>query len=292
MGISEALVRGNRACNYSAMVVMTFTLYDWISTAEEEVLQIWMRPWSNLKSLYIFIRFLSIGAQMVPGVIAFLPSSVDLLAPISNRRCHWIIALQGASNQLLMMAVQIILLLRVEALYQKEKLLQLLLRALYIGEFISMAVMFSLEMPKVQFGLQCVTTQFPINFAIPYFLLPVVVEFIFFVLTMMKFYRAIHDGWARQPLVFRFLQDGIWAFALPLVILTINIICTAALSGPFSSIAFSWTIAIPGFAGCRLILNMSHLLRRHAEGPLTYPPQDFQVDTELLSERHATASNI
>lgn len=40
-------------------------------------------------------------------------------------------------------------------------------------------------------------------------------EFILFALTMVKFYGAVRDGWGRQPLIFRFLQDGIWAFGLP-----------------------------------------------------------------------------
>ncbi|KAF9465146.1 hypothetical protein BDZ94DRAFT_1320487 [Collybia nuda] len=277
----ELLVHGNRACNYSGIVAMTFTMYDWISTAEEEVTQIWKRPWSNLKSLYVFIRLLSVGAQIIPVIISLQPSSADPSAPVITRECLWINGFQGISSQLLTMAVQAILLLRVEALYQRQKRLQFLLRALYIGEFISITVMLSIALPELQYELHCLVTYFPPEFAIPSLLLPVIVEFILFILTMVKFYAAIRDGWARQPLIFRFLQDGIWAFGLPLVIMTINTVCIAALPGPFSSIAYSWILAIPGFAGCRLILNMSHLLKRHSEGPSTYPEQEFQLDTEL-----------
>jgi hypothetical protein len=40
-------------------------------------------------------------------------------------------------------------------------------------------------------------------------------EFILFVLTMIKFYQAVRDGWGRENIMTRFLEDGIWAFALP-----------------------------------------------------------------------------
>lgn len=44
---------------------------------------------------------------------------------------------------------------------------------------------------------------------------PVLLDMLLFVLTMIKFYRAIRDGWGRETIYSRFMQDGIWAFALP-----------------------------------------------------------------------------
>jgi hypothetical protein len=44
---------------------------------------------------------------------------------------------------------------------------------------------------------------------------PIFFEFILFVLTMIKFYHAVREGWGREQVLTRFLEDGIWAFALP-----------------------------------------------------------------------------
>ncbi|KAJ8481096.1 hypothetical protein ONZ45_g15425 [Pleurotus djamor] len=81
---------------------------------------------------------------------------------------------------------------------------------------------------------------------------------------MVKFYKALRDGWGRQPVISRFMSDGIWVFALPFVILTLNTLCMALLKGAMASVAYSWVIAIPPFAGARLILSMSHLLNTQA----------------------------
>lgn len=32
---------------------------------------------------------------------------------------------------------------------------------------------------------------------------------------MIKFYQAVREGWGKEPAIARFLQDGIWVFALP-----------------------------------------------------------------------------
>jgi hypothetical protein len=88
---------------------------------------------------------------------------------------------QGAAAQVLMMAVQIILMLRgtallyyeglilltppftnlVQALYYEQTYLKHLLRGLFLAEQITMAVLFSFAMPHMKYGVHCVVTSFP-----------------------------------------------------------------------------------------------------------------------------------
>jgi hypothetical protein len=42
-----------------------------------------------------------------------------------------------------------------------------------------------------------------------------VFESLLFLLTMVKFYAALREGWGREPIISCFMRDGIWAFALP-----------------------------------------------------------------------------
>ncbi|KAF5374704.1 hypothetical protein D9615_008967 [Tricholomella constricta] len=289
-------VRGNRVCNYSGVVAFTFTMHEWLSSAQEEAEQIWKRPRTGLKFLYVFLRVLSLGTQLFPVVLSLAPFSTSLLSH-SARTCRVVVGFQGAASQVLMLGVQIVLLMRVDALYYKHVKLRLVLRALYVAEVVEMCVVFVFAMPKIEYGLNCLVTYFPPEFAAAFFLPPMGMDSILFALTMVKFYQAIREGWGREPVIYRFLQDGIWAFALPFclfllllclelrefmtryaAIVTVNFMCMAFLPGPVSSIAYSWVIAIPAFAGCRLILNMSHLLKsRRSEGPSTYPEQDFMI---------------
>lgn len=146
-----------------------------------------------------------------------------------------------------------------QALYYDKTPLKHLLRGLFIAEQIIMAVLFAIAMPELQFGVHCVVIGFP-QISAGFFVAPIFFEFTLFVLTMIKFYYAVREGWGREHILTRFLKDGIWAFALPFATLTLNTCCMALLPGAMSSVIYSWAIAVPGFAGCRLILNMSHLL--------------------------------
>lgn len=291
--VYEDAANGNRICNYSGMAAFTFFVYEWLSSAEEEVEQIWKGPWTHLKSLYISLRILSLGTQLFPVLLAFLPFGTSFVYH-SVRTCSLVVGFQGAASQVLMMGVQIILIMRVDALYHEQIMLRLFLRVLYLLETVVTWVVFAFSVSKIEYGVDCLVTNFPGGYAVLFFLLPMAVDCILFVLTMIKFYQAIREGWGREPVIYRFLKDGIWAFALPFTIVTINVLCMGFLPGPLSSIAYSWVIAIPAFAGCRLILNMSHLLRsRRSEGPPTYPEQDFLIATrtELWSHGPVTAAS-
>lgn len=87
---------------------------------------------------------------------------------------------QGASSQILMMAVQVILILRgtakhsdagmifeitpshaVQALYYEKTYLKLVLYGLFLAEVSTMTILFALSMPNILYGSHCVITSFP-----------------------------------------------------------------------------------------------------------------------------------
>lgn len=168
----------------------------------------------------------------------------------SLKGCRALVGLQAAACQVLMFGVQIVLILRgaccayyatygpihifstlVEALYYEKLCLRLLLRALFFGEVITVTVLLGTVIPEITYGVQCVVTWFPprsigylyVSCSFPLFSLtklrnsapPICLEALLFILTMIKFYRAVRGGWGREPIMTRFLADGIWAFALP-----------------------------------------------------------------------------
>ena len=95
-----------------------------------------------------------------------------------------------------------------------------------------MALVFAFVFPKIPFGWQCAILDMPISIigflyvakstALDTVSLtgshsapPIIFETLLFVLTMAKFYEALRDGWGHEPVMSRFLKDGIWVFALP-----------------------------------------------------------------------------
>ncbi|KAF9458736.1 hypothetical protein BDZ94DRAFT_1269926 [Collybia nuda] len=276
-------LRGLQVCNYSSMGALTFTVFEIILSIDEEVEQIWRKPWTNLKRLYLIIRIISLGSQ-------FISTGITLSSPReathSLRDCRMLAGFQGASSQVLMMAVQVILVLRVQALYYENTSLKYTLYGLFFAEVVAMTLLFALSMPGILYGSHCVITSFP-GIASGFLVSPILFELLLFVMTMIKFYNTVREGWGEEHVLSRFLKDGVWAFALPFIMLIVNTFCMTFLSGALASVAYSWAIAIPGFAGCRLILNMSHLLERNE----TFPRSSAVADTLIFTDGAATDLN-
>ncbi|KZT23807.1 hypothetical protein NEOLEDRAFT_516964 [Neolentinus lepideus HHB14362 ss-1] len=256
--LSEAeMIYGLQACNYSAMGALCFTFWDIVITLEDEVREVWQGPWTLLKILCLFLRYYSLFCQLLAAVVTM---KVTAGLNLSQHGCKIWLLFQGASSGVLMVLCQFILMIRVSALYRSNRPLLIFLRLFYVAEVITLTLLLSLSQPDIKYGAHCVAIEFPLS-AVGFGLVPLLFDTTLFALTMKKFYMTIKEGWGRESVVARFMQDGIWAYALPFLIITINTGLLASLNSALSSVAYSWLIAIPPFAGYRLILNMSHLLR-------------------------------
>ncbi|KAF9498135.1 hypothetical protein BDN71DRAFT_442005 [Pleurotus eryngii] len=274
--VQDDQLRGLQSCNY--MAALAFTVWDIIVSFEDEVEQIWLSAWTRLKYLYIFLRYFSLIAQVIATIL-----TLGLAAPLYPGRsvCLLLLSFQAISSQALMMGVQVLLVLRVIALYNRVRWLRTFLSALFLGEVVLMTVFFGISLSSMDYGVHCVITGFPIT-ATGFLIPPILYESLLFVLTMVKFYQALRDGWGRQPVISRFMSHGIWAFGAPFVILTVNTLCMALLKGAIASVAYSWIIAIPPFAGARLILSMSHLFSRQPSMRRTTSHDQVLLDTTIM----------
>ncbi|KAF4605571.1 hypothetical protein EYR40_004357 [Pleurotus pulmonarius] len=281
---------GLQACNYSAMAALAFTVWDIVVCFEDEVEQIWQSAWTRLKFLYIFLRYFSLVAQVIATIL-----TLGLAAPLYPGRsvCLLLLSFQAISSQALMMGVQVLLVLRVIALFNRVRWLRSFLSALFLVEVVLMTVFFGISLRSMDYGIHCVITGFPIT-ATGFLIPPILYESLLFVLTMIKFYQALREGWGRQPVISRFMSHGIWAFGAPFVILTVNTLCMALLKGAIASVAYSWIIAVPPFAGARLILSMSHLFSQQPSVGQTTSHDQVLLDTTIMQMTHPshTATDV
>jgi len=277
-----AVLQSLKITTSTGLGAMTFLTWDICITIEDEVRQMWSRPWNLLKFLYIFLRYFSLGVLWMAQILVL---ALEGGLVLSLRGCYIWIGFQGMSSVILQMGVQTLLILRLHALYESA-FLRRFLAFLFCAEAAITTIVFALNLPRIRFGEQCAIIGMPVV-AIAFFAPPILFETLLFALTMIKFYQALRDGWGREPVMSRFLQDGIWVFALPFVSSTVNLFCLVVWNGPMASIAFPWVIAIAGFTGYRLVLNMSHLLGDHlTESRLVADTVPEVLEEEEMRHRH------
>ncbi|THH12827.1 hypothetical protein EW146_g7330 [Bondarzewia mesenterica] len=133
----------------------------------------------------------------------------------------------------------------------------------------------------MMFTHQCVPLAFPTT-VVGFLMAPLALDALLFALTMIKFHQSLHEGWARAPWISQFMQDGVWAFALPLLVTLFNVLCMMLADSTFSSVAFMWSIAIPGSVGYRLVIH----LRKFApvdDHPYSETVDEIEFDTIALT---------
>ncbi|KAI0047682.1 hypothetical protein FA95DRAFT_1558887 [Auriscalpium vulgare] len=253
---AETVLWSTLMCNYSSTGSLAFTFWDLLLTSDDMIQTVWTKPWTLTSYICVAFRAFSLASQIVASVLT-LGATETNTTTVSATLCLRLIIFQGAASQVLTLLLQIVLILRVVALYHDRPFMRYILGLLWIIELVFMSLILRVVSDGVRFNPQCVVTRFPVIVSV-FFVLPIVMEALLFFLTMKKFRRSFRDGWvrARAPWIQQFMSDGIWAFVLPLVSAIVNLICMATLNSALSSVAFTWQIAIPAYAGYNLIIHL------------------------------------
>ncbi|THH11395.1 hypothetical protein EW146_g8063 [Bondarzewia mesenterica] len=139
----------------------------------------------------------------------------------THRACVAWYIFQEVSTQLLITSVEVILMIRVHALYDRNCYIAAILLVLFLAETITMITTLILVVPKVEYDSICIVTHTPSNlfvFALAFILF----ETILFILTLVQFVRALRTGWGHTPVVTLLARDGTWAFAVIFGALILN----------------------------------------------------------------------
>ncbi|KAK7054325.1 hypothetical protein VNI00_003518 [Paramarasmius palmivorus] len=281
-----------RQVNY--MLSIVFLGYDIIIMLDAEVEFIWSATWSFPKALYLFARYygvaylildFSVKQQLnLPLEVSFVQYSFpgqpsNPFGSCTCRRYLKFYALGGAI--MFTTAVNVILVMRLHALYGKKKKVLLWLLFLLIGEFAS-ELYISAEVtthtqkttmaapPGIPLG-GCLATA-PQVLTLVGWVPCLIAATIFFGMTLYQMVVSLSNKnvgfrWSNfrnsfTPLLSSFYVDGAIYFSLIASILLISTITSIVLEGPLIEIAIPWLVAIYSFSGSRLVLN----LRRAAMG--------------------------
>ncbi|KAI0032022.1 hypothetical protein K488DRAFT_19590, partial [Vararia minispora EC-137] len=245
-----------RLISTRAAAATAFLVWDVLITLDDEVELIWSRPNAfRTKWLFLFVRWFAVFLQLS---LIFVGTDVAASLHYPARACTIWYVYQEAATQALIAAVEIVLMIRVQALYLRSRCVTYTLYALFAAENVGMIVALVRVVPGVEFDSACVVTRSP--FGLVYFAAAFgAFETILFGLTLAKFVSALYHGWGDTPVLALLVRDGTWAFFLVFAALVINAAFYLGASNALSATAYQWLLTAESLAGARLILNMLSL---------------------------------
>lgn len=243
--------RDHEACAIAAIVWM---IWDTIINWEDEVRYLWRGHARWVQWMYAFIRY----APIIHGGYVLSHYNTTGNPPA---RCRAYIAYELSFLELLTIAVEIILVIRVFVLYKQNRILKAAIIAAFVAEIICMMVLVSFVIKGQTFTDDCIAATSPRIF-IAYWLSSLAFETFLFVLTLAKCsrgsFRARRVARTRSVL-FLFLRDGTWAFALIFVAMLLNTLMYQLNNTPRAGIGYYWELAVLSYAGSHVILNIRRL---------------------------------
>jgi len=206
-----------------------------------------------------------------------------------------------SSGQMVVMGVEISLMMRVYALYKRDKRILALLLALYFSEVLSNSLILGLGLKKIVSiaplkGL--LPPDFPLSGCFPiavpgfffsYWIPTLIFESILFILMCINFVRFTVVHKTRVQLLTLFVRDGTVFYAVIFVTLLTQVLLYELVNSALAQVAIAWQLTVLSIASSRLIIN----LRANAAKPVveTYQLTDMRFGSNLASSRTEPSYN-
>jgi len=248
----------------------------------DEVDYLWRGKFTFIKALYFNSRYTMLTLQLVDQFLYF---RFQMTQPHSLI-CARINVYKSVIGQVGMTLIEMILLIRVYALYNQSVKARVFLLAVFI---ISTALEFSAISIVINTLLgspACIAPEMSGMVERLYGLGAGFCQFVVFTATIFKLFSK-----RRTPLMTLVFKEGVVSFILVLILLAVMVVYeilrnmdiragkgTAALAG---NAVFSWYLALLSIAGSRLILNMrtvvvKHRLRRQSQDDDVFSSQESE----------------
>jgi len=230
-----------------------------MTTSGQEMEYIWRSSWSFMKLVYVVTRYYSLFFLLVKS---FVSTNMSLSV---NFCTHYLLFEIWGSNALVMV-VDILIIARIYAIYNRNIWTGFSLMALWLAEFIGtfMLVGFGLKgtgamvnpLPGLLPGCQLAN---PANYHLLIIAWGVVSGFeaVYVAITMIKLLRIIRSsGFSVTPLLNVFFRDGAAYFLIILAVYLLNTFLEKFGAVELQGTGDSWLIATVSITACRLVLNI------------------------------------
>ncbi|KLO19623.1 hypothetical protein SCHPADRAFT_51688 [Schizopora paradoxa] len=289
------LYRDARIVDYAGVAATAWLLYDICITFVDEVEHVWRTPWSVPKTCFFFSRYASLVIQFIN-----LGASTKWMVlkddnALNNNLCTGVSLFKVITSLFIGMSVEIIMLLRVHALYGKKRCILIFLTTIYIIELAVVTTMLAVTIHQVLVSKSpvlldeiptdspltgCYPISVPVYFCVYWTAMIVFQSVLFFMMStnMLRvgFSGRGLGGIAKTPLLTIFLRDGTIFYAMhvklnvvPLFVmlnlieaaLLTNLILFKILNSPISQFAVCLHLTVLSVSCSRLILNLRTLSR-------------------------------
>ncbi|KAI0089218.1 hypothetical protein BDY19DRAFT_132119 [Irpex rosettiformis] len=225
----------------SRIAALCFLVWDVLITTDQEIQHIWLTPFQPLKLLYFFARYYS--------VIVLIVLNVGVLS------CHGWILVEAVSAILLEISIEILLMLRIYAMYTGNKITIRTLLPAFVAQITIMIVSLAISLPRIMTSPGCEQTDFPVTI-IAYSITSIVFEGFLFGLAMFRYWTAHNQGWEKVSLFQLLVRDNMWTFLIIFIANLTNTVLFTLAPTTFANMGFPFLLAIFGSTGPRLVLNV------------------------------------
>ncbi|GJJ14348.1 hypothetical protein Clacol_008612 [Clathrus columnatus] len=235
-------------------------IWDIIITFDREVELIWKTPRSVVKYLFLFIRYAALSI-----ILSQLISDYGMFNTKVNI-CLISIRWELVVSSLILWSVDLLLLYRIYAFYERNRRMLYALTVLWIMNIAAtsvFSVLIFLKYPTfhITTGIipgiltECSVASFP-KFLSDIWICELIFQSILFFLVMLKFIKQQITTWHKNrgvsAVYLVFIRDGIWAYAVLFMMY-----CGSALDDRLSGIPWViWTIVLIEITAARLVLNL------------------------------------
>ncbi|EKM60668.1 uncharacterized protein PHACADRAFT_203825 [Phanerochaete carnosa HHB-10118-sp] len=245
------IAQGKLYTSYGAVSAVMWMLYDTAIHFDVEVDCIWRRPQTWVKYAYAFVRYIPI---LNGGAVLTL--TADRTYPSSGCR-GWIID-QLVVIECVTVVVEMILIIRVYAMYNRSKIIASIIVLGFAAEVALMVTTLALVIPKQTFTPDCLVASSP-GIYMAYWLSSLFFETFLFVLTLYKFFQGIKLEYRQHSILFLFVRDGTWAYAIIFSAMLLNTLMYQLVTTPLAGMGYFWALSVMSFAGSHVLLNIRRL---------------------------------
>ncbi|EKM77898.1 hypothetical protein AGABI1DRAFT_114795 [Agaricus bisporus var. burnettii JB137-S8] len=261
---------------YTNIAGLVLLIYDQIITWDKEVNRVWLSSDWVLKIMFFFGRYWALAIQII-NLVATHPNILE--KQLVN--CHKWFGFQTGAVVLLLINLQLILKLRVYALYERSKKMA---GFLFCGFICYIAVMFWLGSKFIlalKLDSNCmVMEKFDPTTTIAFCAISMIDLGILWGLTVNKYRDALRYGWSTNPILRLVMRDTSWS-CLAIFCLFIALLPYTLIVRQVGHIIYCLLCSLVSILTCRTILNMRGL--SHSDGPLSIDITTMELELTDLT---------
>ncbi|KAF8154766.1 hypothetical protein B0H34DRAFT_717779 [Crassisporium funariophilum] len=262
------------ARQYISLASLICLIWEYLLTLDLEYTHVWKSQISITKWLYLLLRYVTLICQISNHVVATYLFSRP---PISAAKCAGWFAFQSAYVQTVLVLFELILFVRVYALYQKAQSVMVFLGAVHAFEVTTMVYMAVRINKSLQYDETCLVAETPME-ALGVTVVPVITQIIVWGMTWYK--QAFQKDRTSSPIVNMVFRDGLAIFLVVCLIFSLPVSYSLRVHVLTHNI---WSImaTVLSISGCRIIMNMRRIKLR--------PPQtEIELDSCFASQNAYT----